>query len=953
MSKRRVKYKHGWTLIDENIENVERVKLNPEMQRELGCLVGEHVFLEYPWAYVDRDVIAKFAKFPDSWLAPFREMIDIYEADTFLVGYSSTRLDSDDFVICLTEKAKRLIRERNKTITGIISRKVIGRVIKTAKSWNSLGSDIEVDENLVRNRREFFEIEILFPGKMLNSSRTLSNRGASDSRDSYIQLINEEGEKFEIIERKCISKGVQTSLQPRETFVQTCPTFPKNAWTQYVYEDILGETPVEEEKKQVDEETERNKDNRSEVKDIDQSNEDLEDEKPKEKTPLELFLETRSQEMIDAVKYNAAVNLYVDDIESLISKRESKISTIEVATLSEQVSFIDLSVTGNGAISDVSLHSKFKEHVAISYITISNRTLKTECLSEGEFQTRALVWKLNDPLRPHLVLQDHREIYSVSFCPYDDDYVIGGCSTGQVIIWNIKDYLNGISDNKTVKFRTTQNNLPILRPTVVSHKHHSHRLPIRKIRWIPAKCRIEPNGNLTRSSNISSNMEFLTVSEDGTAIVWNVCFRLVNQDSEDEPLHPIFRLKIPTFGENPSQSFTPLCFCLDERNENSSDRNESKSKDFRKYLWIGCAEGLIKCKWEEQVVYEENLTDIAECKILNCSYVHNGPVIEIVRSSHVRDVLLSIGGQVFAIWNDDHMDSPLFWRRTSARYTSCCWANEPGVFLLGSEDGNLEMWNINSESNQPIFTQVVSLKSVTCLILLPVSRNPEDAKMIGVGDHGGLFRAFEEPEICRGKNATRMERMDWFEEYAWRETRRKKLFASWQNDFLVNDPVIVARRSARRDEEREKKAEEAREKLRREQQTRLRLEAEKRARSAPVPKDVAWRSREFDRMKQVLLNKKRIVPSELEAKRTLFVATKAERDAKLEKVRNRIARRDEYFLNAISVEFPALSIESKTESSEFEKFTPIKLGKSTDDYVEKFNEIRRKAKEMLTNNFAS
>lgn len=940
MSKKRVKYKHGWTLIDENIENVERVRFNPEMQRELGCLVGEHVFLEYPWAYVDRDVIVKFARSSDS-LAPFREIIDIYEGDTFLVGYSSTRLNSDDFVICLTEQAKRLIRERNKAITGIISRKVIDRVIKTARPWNSLGSDTEVDDNFVRNRREFFEIEILFPGRMLNTSRTLSDRGASDCRDSYIQLVNED-EKFEIIERKCISKASQTCLQPRETFVQTCPTFPKNAWTQYTHEDILKETPVVEETKQLNEESERNNDGRSQAKDIDQrNNEDLEDEKLEQKTPLELFLETRSQEMIDVIKYNAAVNLYVDDIENL-SKHERKISTIEVATLSEQVSFIYLSITGNRAISDISLHSKFKEHLAISYINISNRTLKTECLSEGEFRTRVLVWKLNDPLRPHLALEDHREIYSVSFCPYNGDYVIGGCSTGQVIIWNINDYLNDISDNEAVKFKAVQNNLPSIRPTVVSHKHHSHRLPIRKIRWIPAKYGIEPNGNTTRSS-ITSNMVFLTVSEDGVAIAWNVCFRTVNHNGEDfdEPLRPIFRLKIPTFASESSQSFTPLCFSLDEPSGNQSDENSienhSKSKDFRKYLWIGCAEGLIKCKWGTRA-HEGNLTDTVDCNILNCSYVHNGPVTEIVRSSHVRDVLLSIGGQVFAIWNDDHMDSPLFWRRTCAWYTSCCWANEPGVFYLGSEDGNIEMWNINNESNEPIFTRVVSSRSITCLILLPLFHG-EGVKMIGVGDRGGLFRAFKEPEI---RNVT----MDWFEEYAWRETRRKKLFASWQNDFLANDPLVAARRSARRDEEREKKAREAREKARREQETRSRLEAEKRARSAPVPKDVAWRSREFDRMKQVLLNRKGIVPSELEAKRAVFVTMKAERDAKLEKARNRIARRDEYFLNAISVQFPVLS-ESRIESSEFEKLAPIKIEKSIEDYVEKFDEIRRKAKEMI------
>lgn len=959
MRRKAVKYPHGWTLVDENIENVERVKLDPKTQRELGCLVGEHVFLEYPWAYVRRDVVAKFAKSPDSSLAVFREHIEIYEADTFLVGYSSTELKSDEFVICLTEEARDLVRQRNRNITRIIWKKVIGKVIKTVKPWNSLGSDLEVEETFVRNTREYFEIEIVLPGRFLNSCRTLCDRSANDFRGSYVQLINED-EKFENVDRKCICRAVQTYMQPRETFVQTCPEYPKNAWTQYACEDILSEFMVgnNEEEGQLKEGSEKDDDDRPQREDAIQCKEI---EKPREKTALELFLEARSQQMIDAIKYNAAVNLHVDDIENL-SNREEDISTVfNTPAFHEQASFTDFNFTANRTVSDVSLHPKFTEYLAISYISksrFSEQTRMNECRNKTEFQTRVLLWKLNDPLRPQLALQDHREIYSISFCPYDDNLLIGGRSTGQIVIWNIKEFLNNLDDGNIKLGTSTRNSLPVFRPIVVSDKHRSHQLPVRNIRWIPAKYNTEPDGSLTKPF-VSSDVQLLTASEDGTIAVWNISLRsrhsIRNDEDSDEPLRPSFRIKIQTVDEKPR--FTSLCFCFPpivaEHGENSPDmnKNDVREKDcITKYLWIGCVEGLITCAWEKQI-FEKNSTDIIECDMLNCSYAHNGPVVEITRSAHLQNVLLTVGGRVFAIWDDDHIDSPLFWRTTSSRYTSCCWANEPGVFLVGSQDGNLEMWDIKNESTQPIFTQIVSLEPITYLTLLesPVLYN-DGFKKIGVGDGGGLFRVFTEAEVSR--NESTIERMDWFEQYTWKETRRKKLFTSWQNDFLNNDPAIVAKKLARHEEQVKREAKEARERLRREQETRLRLQAEKRARSVPIPKDVAWKSKEFDRMKEVLLSKRNLVPSELEEKRIPFVALQAERDAKLGKVQDKIAHRDVYLFNTLSAKFPEL-LETKAEAPEFEEFIPVELGKSLNYYVQKFTEIRCKANEALENNLAS
>lgn len=947
MSRKGVNCPLGWTLVAENIENVERVRLDVETQRELGCLVGEHVFLEYPWAFVSRGVVTRLSKQPESPLAAFAERIEAYGRDTFLVGYSSTRLISDHFVICLTVEACSAVCERNRKITRSILSRIIGGLRRSARPWNCLGSETEVDEAFPRDTRQSVEIEIVIPGRALGLARRLCDRDSSSRRDSYVQLVHK-SEGFQNIERRCISRSCQTNLQPREAFAQTCPRYPRNAWTQYAYEDISKEEhvdeDVEEEKEQVDGESERNDDERSKERN---GNEDKgSEEGPREKTPLELFLEDRLQEMIENIRYNAAVNLHVDDIRSLRSKSQfGKETLCKRPAFREQLSFADSSLTENKAVSGVSLRPTSAEYMAISYANVPIRApSENKLLNEREFRCGAVLWKFDDPLRPQLQLQDHREVCCVSFCPSDGDVVIGGCSTGHVILWIITDYSRNDKNNKHVTLGTLRgSNVPVARAIIVSDKDGCHRLPVRRICWMPARYKIESSGKLT-SSSTPSGAQFLTASEDSVVAFWNL--PCLGGDHSNGAFRPIFRLRIKSPAPE-SRDLIPLCLCLPSINvlqqldDNHLERSElnPKERDYMQSLWIGCVEGLVKCTWEGQVV-DEDAFNVVDCEMSKHSCVHDGPVTEITRSPHLEDVLLTVGGRVLAIWKDDHLDSPLFWRRTCCRYTACCWASEPGVFVLGSQQGELEVWDIKNESSWPVFSQTVSSKSITCLFLL------DSSKTIGVGDSGGFFRSFKGPEIFDKEDTFR--RMDWFEEYAWKEARRKKVFASWQSDFLANDPLVVAKRSARRDEERHREVEETREKLRSEQKERLRLKAEKRARSALIPKDVAWKSKEYERMKSVLLSKKNLDPSELEAKRLPIVALAAEREEKLKKAEDRVARSEDFFSKALTAELPEL-FKSKEEGSEVEE--SLQLEKSVDYYVQRFLEVRDRTRKILHNNF--
>lgn len=964
MSRKGVKYRSSWTLHDENIENVEHVCLDPEVQRELGCSVGEHVFLEYPWAYVSREAVLRFANVADSSLEPYRDRIKVYSGDTFLVGYSSTELIGSDFVICLTEDARSTIARRNADIGKKIRSEVIRKIRKTGRSWKSLGSEVALDEGLVRSTREFFEVDVCLPIKSLGLNRELRDRSSEGSWDSYVELIPHE--RFENVERKCVSKMIQTHFEPRAIEVQTYPGYPKNAWTQYVYEDTLGlrvDNVESEEKGTEEKESEEKSEKGSEEKKNTEGSKEVSEigveQKPMEKSPLELFLEDRAQEMIEAVCYNTVVNVHVDDVETLAQRKFEITRPQDEITCAERLSLIDLRFTAGKVISDASWHPDLVGYVAVSYVTAlsleiarSSSSVERDVVLKPE--PTVLLWSLADSLRPRLSLWCRQKIYCVSFCPMNGDFIIGGSASGQVVIWNIHGQMKDrdIEDIDRADVRLdfwTRDTVSVTSESAVSDRDHSHELPIHRIQWLPDNYRIESSGKLTKLST-SSSCQFLTISEDGIVAVWDllrysVTSQLKPSDRDDfnGTFRPTCRLDVRP-SENPS--FTPLYLCLPSINafqEGDRRRNELDSTDVdcTKRLWIGTAQGHFACcTWEGQV-FDVETSGLEKCKLLNSSSAHDGPVVAILRSPHLSDVLLTMGGHVFAIWKDD-LDLPLFRRKSDCVYTACCWGNRPGIFLMGTSLGDLEIWDIKRKENKPVFTQTISRKPITLLSLQELCKH--GSKLIGVGDCNSAFRIFEEP--TEFENDT-LERMDWFEEYIWREVRRKKMFSSWQKDLLQNDTTIIARRQARADEEHRLKLEMARLKLQREHEERLMLEADEELRKMPKSKDTIWKLRQQERMKKVLLEKKKFLPRELQEKRLPLVRLAEERNLKMIKAKNEAVLQDKHFDNFVSLKFPEhYDLMEKDKISE-ERRETVEDEEMIDIYLQEFYKIRDEARKLI------
>jgi len=957
MSRKRVKYRWSWTLSDENIENVERVTLDPEVQRQLGCSLGEHVFPEYPWAFVSRDAVLSVANVTGSSLEPHRDKIEAYRDDNLLVGYASTQLIARDFVICLTEDARLAIARRNADISKGIRREVAGRIRRPAGPWKSLGSESELDEERVRNARELYEVEVRLPVELLGLNRNLCDRSSGDSRDGYVELIPYEN--FENVRKRRVSRTTQTHLNPRDAEVQTYPGHPKNAWTQYAYEDILGpqvdnDESAEEGKESTEEKSEKSEGRRETGGSGSAKTEIEAQRKPAEKSPLQLFLEARAQEMTNAVSYNVVMNVYVDDVD-MLARPSSEIAQPSADIICvERSSLVYLHLTAGKVVSDACWHPNLADYVVVSYVSVPLATGYD--ISESTTESTVLLWSLSDSLRPRLSLQCHRDVYCVSFCPTNGDFIVGGSASGQVIVWNIHGWMGDRDhpeDDRTDHLDPQSRDIvPIVPMIVISDRDHSHELVIRRIQWLPDNHRLEPSGKLTKLST-SSSCQFMTISEDGTVAVWDllkysITSQLKSSDRKglDDAFRPIYRLDLRPTRDS---FFTPLYLCLPSASTFREDDKrhgelDSAEMDYMRRLWISTAQGHFTCcSWEGQM-FDTEASGLEQCKIPDGFFAHDGPVVAILRSPHLEDVLLTVGGRVFAIWKDDYLDMPLLRRRSDCVYTAGCWTNRPGVFMMGTGQGNLEVWDIRRKANEPVLSLTISRKPITRLSLQD-SRG-RHLKLIGAGDCGSVFHIFEE---MMDPDDT-LERMDWFEEYVWREVRRKKVFSAWQKDFLQTDQTAIARRQMRAEEERKSRLEATRLKLYREQEERLRMRAEEEARKAPKSKEVKWKLRQQERMQRALLEKKKLAPRELEKKRQPLVSLAEEKNVKMTRARDEAALQDRHFEHFMSVQLPEYSYlkrESRSSEGDAQRDEVEPSEEEVQEYLQRFHEFEKQVRTML------
>lgn len=226
------------------LPSCQEMMLKEPVQKILNLKVGLNVTEEFPWKQITfrklRDV---FDEIPNGQV--LHNTFQSYQLDDHvLVGYAPLITQSmddapagDPFVLYVDPADAKLaltIIRNIETFERLLMNK---RLFKQPRKWVSLGSEDEVNLTLTHRHYEAVEVEIqsVYP-LTIPANKEFSPRLSGDARDGYVELLPPEGANFENVFRRRITVGIQSSFPRVDVEQQTDPTFPTNAWAQYLYE---------------------------------------------------------------------------------------------------------------------------------------------------------------------------------------------------------------------------------------------------------------------------------------------------------------------------------------------------------------------------------------------------------------------------------------------------------------------------------------------------------------------------------------------------------------------------------------------------------------------------------------------------------------------------------------------------------------------------------------------
>lgn len=171
-----------------------------------------------------------------------------------------------------------------------------------------------------------------------------------------------------------------------------------------------------------------------------------------------------------------------------------------------------------------------------------------------------LLWGFDDHLNPKLELETPRQVTCISYCPYNENVVIGGTINGQIIIWDLTARLEKVETEEILtfaqlKYRSAMrrfllwtkemNQERIVRTAAISSLELSQKGAITAIEWFHQRHFVTATGLVRESeSPDAKNQFFATASVDGTVAFWDLDFSNANENQRVSRTRP---KKIPDF----------------------------------------------------------------------------------------------------------------------------------------------------------------------------------------------------------------------------------------------------------------------------------------------------------------------------------------------------------------------------------------------------------------------
>ncbi|NXK31911.1 WDR63 protein, partial [Piprites chloris] len=750
--------------------------LTTKTQEIFKCRVDEDVTEENCFKIIKKeDIIQDLetrAKISDFY--PVRKVVLEYPGEELLIAFDAKFQYGQNFYIVASEEAKENLVKPPETAEEEgkedIEEPVDPFKPLVPRPWVSLGSEKEVEEESVKDNGTKIKFKISRARRKFGAPIAFTDKNASQETDGYVECTSYEDKTFSI---KMLEKDVGLQIVPkvRETSTQTKWPYPKNAATQYCPRQLSEEEKAES----------------------------LSSEK------LKKFLTSVHLRVEIALQQNEIMNAFFDDWKALAEDKSSSDGKPDIY-LKAHPSFTNEQYLKDRTISCICWHPTISGIIAVSarqqlsyedQVKLPNKSLL--------HQSVILFWSLFDPIHPQLILKCPEDIYCFQFSPSDPNIIAAGCINGQVVLWDISRHGEKLQKEKPVAdesvdseseataaaevaaevnpgvmaalcFTGTQGESsvepPLVKYCAISSIEYSHKKPVTDIQWLPDH--FEDNQN--RGENC---LQLVTCSPDCSVLFWDIPatehrekpLSAVPDNSKHLDLSWKPLIKISLHERDTNTEYGPIRIILKELHyryktsgkpkslsavkapakespytemSSSSSKNLEVLEDISTNFFVGNEDGVIVYSDWKMKIDANSAKPVSQQQTQKYS-LHTETINTLQRSPFFKDTFLSIGGQNFAIWKEGVTNGPILQSSCSAgRYTAGQWSlARPGVFFIGRDDGNIDIWDLLKKTHEPSHSQNISKSVIT--FISPGAASPEQ-HFLAVSDHLGVLHILE---ICQ------------------------------------------------------------------------------------------------------------------------------------------------------------------------------------------------------------
>ena len=670
-------------------------------------------------------------------------------------------------------------------------RKKKAKTAPASKTWESLGSEIEILEARTVQTRERISVSFARSRKEFNQSLEFTDKDAQELwNGSQMECRPYKDVKFDL-QRVQFDAGCQSMGNKEHKEVQATRQPLLNKSTQYCARSIGTAANLMS---------------------------------VMESPGFSNFLNGIGALCDDALQQNEVMDIFEDDFAALADEDSAPGNRSEAA-ISEYQSFTHLTYSKNKLVSSIDWLPNRRGIVAVA--TTEPLSFDERIERAGRVTTSAiLIWNFKDPIHPQCVLESPSDIMCFRFNEQHPELVAGGMYNGQVVLWDTSP-----AAGRTGAGRRRGDDaggdedaaIPVIKAKFLSAIESSHTYPVSDLTWMKAGASVDDRGRIVYATSANDNplgmsgsggdaevqdkgdddmtqasggdgsdqtqlstqgkahqsspsLMFMTTSADGRVLFWDTAPRRDAKKSDVVwvPRYSIRLSRLDKGGYLGCSKMSILAgstrfFCgshdgevayVDHELANSTGSGSGGAGGGA--IGTGPGSGMASSVGASGLSSGSAGASVADMSqgdfTRSVTDGHFGPVNALDRSPFFSDIVLSVGDWTFKVWKEE-VGTPIYSSPCSAAYlTTGCWSpTRPGVIYTARTDGVLEVWDLLDRSHEPSMTVSASSASITALEFLKEKESSMTQRM-AVGDRQGVLHIMDLPRNLRkaavGERAT-------------------------------------------------------------------------------------------------------------------------------------------------------------------------------------------------------